>query len=80
MDVVEKIKDLLLPELREIKARLSSLEDEVAEVKGALVRIENMQDKLLEKVAEVKVELRLAERLARLEAEVEMAKKSGVRS
>ncbi len=80
MDVVEKVKDLLLPELREIKLRLSRLEEDVSEIKGSLVRIEAMQDKLLEKVAEVKVELRLAERIARLEAEVEMAKRSGASS
>ena len=80
MDVVEKVKDLLLPELREIKLRLSRLEEDVSEIKGSLVKIEAMQDKLLVKVAEVKVELRLAERIARLEAEVEMAKRSGASS
>ncbi len=46
MDIVEKIKEFLIPELRDIKIRLSRLEEEVSEVKSSLARVETAQERL----------------------------------
>ncbi len=94
MDLLEKLKELFLPEFREIKSeikevnsrvsvlekQLTDLSDRIRDLQVAVSTLESGQERVISKLAEIKTELRFAERLARLEAEVEMAKKSGVRS
>ena len=88
MDLFEKLKELFLPEFREIRSevrevssRLSMVEKQLAELsdrfrdfQATLSALESGQERVVARLAEIKTELRFAERLARLEVEVELAK------